>query len=128
MLNFRDCTLALLDETFGLEQADDSQALQSWLEGEAEISDMERQVLTMLRKLLKDHVHDWNETELLQHFIGPVFSLVNFSSKKFGLFAERKFGGAVEGTEMSGIPDGMIASGFRLPKKPYFCFQEYKKE
>jgi hypothetical protein len=22
----------------------------------------------------------------------------------------------------------MIASGFRLPEKPYFCFQEYKKE
>jgi len=29
---------------------------------------------------------------------------------------------------MGGRPDGMIASGFREPEKPYFCFQEYKKE
>ncbi len=128
MLNFKDCTLALLDETFNMEQADECRALQTWLESKAEISGLEQQVLAMLGKTLKDHVHDWNEMELIQHFIGPVFSLVNFSTKKFGLFAERQFSGVVEGTEMSGRPDGMVASGFRLPKKPYFCFQEYKKE
>ncbi|MCP4701442.1 MAG: hypothetical protein GY862_31990 [Gammaproteobacteria bacterium] len=128
MLNFKNCTLAQLDETFNVEQTDDSQALQTWLGDKAEISDMEQRILTILGKTLKDHVHDWNETELLQHFIGPVFSLVNFSTRKFGLFADRPFSGVVEGIEMSGRPDGMVASGFRLPKKPYFCFQEYKKE
>ncbi len=128
MLNFKNCTLALLDETFDLEQTDDNQTLQTWIDGHAEISDVEQQVLAMLGKTLRDHVHDWNEMELIQHFIGPVFSLVNFSTRKFGLFAEREFGAVVEGVEMSGRPDGMIASGFRLPKKPYFCFQEYKKE
>jgi len=30
--------------------------------------------------------------------------------------------------ELNGRPDGMIASGRRLPNKPYFCFQEYKRE
>jgi len=128
MLNFRNCTLAQLDETFNIEQADDSQTLQTWLDGNAEISDTEQQVLTVLGRTLKDHVHDWNEAELLQHFIGPVFSLVNFSGRKFGIFADRQLSGVVEGIEMSGRPDGMIASGFRLPKKPYFCFQEYKRE
>ena len=33
----------------------------------------------------------------------------------------------VDGTAMSGKPDGIIASGRRSPKKPYFCFQEYKR-
>ncbi|MCP4353599.1 MAG: hypothetical protein GY795_49765, partial [Desulfobacterales bacterium] len=42
--------------------------------------------------------------------------------------AERLLSGVVDGIEMSGRPDGMIASGFREPEKPYFCFQEYKKE
>ncbi len=118
----------MLDEMFDLEQTDDSRALQKWLDGNAEISDLEQQVLAMLKNTLRIHVHDWNETELLQHFIGPLFSLVNFSTRKFSLFADRPFGGVVEGVEMSGRPDGMIASGFRVPKKPYFCFQEYKKE
>ncbi len=128
MLDFKNCTLAQLDKTFNMEQTDDSHTLQTWLDSKAEISDTEQQVLTTLGKTLKDHVHDWNETELAQHFIGPVFSLVNFSTRKFSLFADRQFSGVVEGTEMSGRPDGMIASGFRLPEKPYFCFQEYKKE
>ena len=128
MLNFKDCSLAQLDETFNLEQIDNSQVLQTWLKGRAEISDMEKQVLTTLGTTLKAHVHDWNETELLQHFIGPIFSLVNFSTRRFGLFAGRPLSGIVEGIELSGRPDGMIASGFRRPKKSFFCFQEYKKE
>jgi hypothetical protein len=127
-LNFKDCTLEQLDETFDLEQIDDCQILQVWLSEELEISDLERQVIVMFQKTLKSHVHDWNETELIQHFIGPIFSLVNFSSKKFSLFAERSFSGTINGIEMSGKPDGIIASGFRKPKNPYFCFQEYKKE
>lgn len=29
--------------------------------------------------------------------------------------------------EISGIVDGMIASGFRNPRKPFFCLNEYKR-
>jgi hypothetical protein len=29
--------------------------------------------------------------------------------------------------ELSGRVDGMIATGFRNPKKPYFCMNEYKR-
>lgn len=34
----------------------------------------------------------------------------------------------VEGIEMSGRPDEMIATGYREPKKPFFCFQEQDAE
>ena len=74
------------------------------------------------------NAHDWNETELAYNFIGPVMVLVNYTSEAFNFFAERLVSGVVEGFEMSGKPDGMIASGFREPKMPYFCFQEYKKD
>lgn len=71
---------------------------------------------------------NWNERELALHFIGPVFTLVEFTGENFNLFAERPISGMVDDIEMKGRPDGMIASGFREPEKPYFCFQEYKKE
>jgi len=128
MINFKDCTLAQLDKTFDLRQTRNSSILDDWLEQETEVSELERKVLLMLQENAKLHIHDWNETELSQHFIGPLFALVNFSSQRFALFAERPFGGTVAGIEMSGRPDGIIASGFREPEKPYFCFQEYKKE
>ncbi|MCP4346720.1 MAG: hypothetical protein GY795_14480 [Desulfobacterales bacterium] len=127
MLSFKECTLAKLEKTFSLEQIRTSPVLEDWLTGQAEISDFERQVLTTYREHLLINVYDWNETELAFNFIGPVISLVNYTTKKFNFFAERLFKGTVDGIEMGGKPDGMIASGFREPEKPYFCFQEYKK-
>jgi hypothetical protein len=128
MLTFAECTLAKLDDTFGLEQVRQNAVLDEWLKGQSEMSDFERQVLLALQEKLIICADDWNETELAYNFIGPVISFVNYTSKKCNFFAERPFGGVVEGIEIRGKPDGMIASGLREPKKPYFCFQEYKKE
>lgn len=127
MLNFNECTLVLLEKTFGLEQVKTSSALEGWLNGKAELSAFEREALLMYRETLRANVYDWNETELAYEFIGPVLSLVNYTTKRSNFFAERMFGGTVNGVEMRGKPDGMIASGTREPEKPYFCFQEYKK-
>ena len=128
MLNFRDSTLAQLEKMFGLEQVATLPALDAWLKSEAAIADFERQVLLTLREHLLLNAHDWNETELAYNFIGPLIAFVNYSTKKFNFFAERMFNGTVDGIEMGGKPDGMIASGFREPERPYFCFQEYKKD
>ena len=128
MLNFRECTLVKLEKTFGLEQLRTCPVLEEWLKGEADISEFEEQVLLRFREKLRLNVYDWNETELAYNFIGPVIALADFTTRKFNFFAERLFGGIVEGIELSGKPDGMVASGFREPEKPYFCFQEYKKE
>jgi hypothetical protein len=44
-----------------------------------------------------------------------------------GYFLERNLSGVVGDYELSGIVDGMIASGFRNPQIPYFCLHEYKR-
>lgn len=128
MLNFKECTLAKMDKTFNMKQVEESQVLQGWLGGTSEISDFERQNIIYLRRKLKLNVHDWNETELGYNFIGPVMVLVDYTTDACNFFAERMFKGSVDGIEMGGRPDGIIASGFREPETPYFCFQEYKKE
>jgi len=128
MLMFKECTLPQLDNTFGLEQVRQSAVLDEWLDGHADIPEFERQILLTLREKLIAGVDDWNETELAYNFIGPVIAFVNYTSRKYNFFAERPFQGIVGEIEMRGKPDGMIASGVRVPKKPYFCFQEYKKE
>ncbi len=128
MRSFKEWTLAALDRTFSLTVEDDSPVLKNWLAGQAEISAFEQEALQSFRSLLAAHVHDWNETELAYNFIGPVMALVSYSSKYFNFFAERPLSGTVDDLEMSGRPEGMIASGFREPQQPYFCLQEYKKE
>ncbi len=126
---FKDCTLEQLDETFNLKPLNQHPVLEAWLQGQSNISEQERGYLFMLQEYLRDNVDNWNEYELVMHFIGPMFTLVGFSYQhQFNLFGERPFGGTVEGIELSGKPDGLVATGYRQPKKPYFCFQEYKKE
>lgn len=127
MLNFNDCTLAKLDKLFALKQIRTNPTLTEWLTQEAEIVDWEVKVLQILQESAILNIHDWNEIELIQRFIGPLFELVQFTSDKFNLFAERPFEGVVKDVKLGGKPDGMIASGWREPEKPYFCFQEYKK-
>jgi hypothetical protein len=53
--------------------------------------------------------------------------------RKMNLFAQRFISASVPDRSgnpivLSGRPDGMLASGFRSPETPYFCFQEYKRE
>ena len=128
MLSFKDCTLAQLEKTFGLKQVRTLESLTQWLTGPADLSEMETQVIGAFREKLLLNVHDWNEVELAYNFIGPVMALVNYTTEQSNFFAERLFSGVVDGIEIGGKPDGMIASGFREPKTPYFCLQEYKKE
>ncbi len=127
ILRFGDSTLVKLEDTFGLKQRRTLPVLEQWLVVQAEVSDLEKQILGIFQEGLMANVHDWNEQELSLHFIGPLFSLVKFTTEQFNLFAERTFSAIIEGIELKGEPDGMVASGFREPKKPYFCFQEYKK-
>jgi len=126
--SFKDCTLKYLDEAFNLEEVQTLSALEQWISTPADISDIERHQLHHLKDVLNFNVHDWNEHELDSHFIGPVFTMVNFSSSKYNHFAQRDLEGIVEEIRLFGKPDGMVASGRREPKKPFFAFQEYKRQ
>ncbi|MEM7128146.1 MAG: hypothetical protein AAF702_17570 [Chloroflexota bacterium] len=126
--SFKDCTLKYLEKTFSLEEVENLSALESWLTTSVEFSDFERQNLIHLRGILNFNVHDWNEHELDSRFIGPIFSLVDYSSKKYNHFAQRDLEGTVDGIRLFGKPDGIIASGRREPEKPFFAFQEYKRQ
>jgi len=126
--SFGACTLTFLEDTFGLDQVDTLPSLEKWLQTPSDISAFEKTSLENLRNLLRFNVHDWNEMELDMNFIGPVFSLVNFSSKRYNLFAQRNLEAEVLGWKLHGLPDNMIASGRREPKIPFFAFQEYKKK
>jgi hypothetical protein len=126
--SFKDCNLKFLEKTFGLEQIDTIPALDSWLAMPSEPSAFEEESLLHLRSVLNFNIHDWNEYELDSHFIGPIFTLVNFSTKKFNHYSQRFIQGQVGDYQLFGKPDGIVSAGRREPETPYFAFQEYKKE
>ena len=86
---FRDCTFDWLEKTFNLEEIKHLPPLDEWLAQSAAITQLERDYLLILQEDLDFNYRNWNEEELAQYFIGPILSLVRFSSKKFNLFANQ---------------------------------------
>ena len=106
--SFKDCNLKFLEKTFGIEQIDTLPALDSWLAMPSEPSAFEEESLLHLRSVLNFNIHDWNEYELDSHFIGPIFTLVNFSTKKFNHYSQRFLQGQVGDYQLFGKPDGFF--------------------
>ena len=121
------CTLKYLDKTFKIKQVRNLPALDAWLVQPAEVSELEQQILLRFQRVLEFNVHDWNEYELDTHFIGPMFSLVDFSTSEFNHFGQREISAMVDDILLYGRVDGMVASGRREPELPFFAFQEYKR-
>ena len=134
--SFGDCTISFLEKSFGLRQVLKHESLTYWLDlaKNEKINHTETLVLPIFQESLTTNVSSWNEQDLSLHFIGPIFSLVNFTEPYvFNLFAERRISAVLtnmegEAIELYGKPDEMVASGFREPEAPFFCFQEFKRE
>jgi hypothetical protein len=133
---FTDCSIVFLEKTFGLREVPKHESMTDWLSLSDSISldEIEKTVIGIFQKLLTTNVSSWHEQDLSLHFIGPILSLVGFTEPyKFNLFAERRIAADITGQKgeiyhLYGKPDEMVASGFREPESPFFCFQEYKRE
>ncbi|MCU0450643.1 MAG: hypothetical protein MUC97_12515 [Bernardetiaceae bacterium] len=124
---FRDWTLTKLDKAFGLKEVRQYEVMTEWQGMEIPLSDYERQVLADLQAGILRAGKAWNETELENKFISPLIIFTKIDTDEFGYFLERPLQGIVGDYELSGIVDGMIASGFRDPDVPFFCMHEYKR-
>jgi hypothetical protein len=128
-INFSDCTLALLEDKFGLQPQRNLPDLTKWIKTAYTLSDTHTAVAYQLSQNLQDNALHWNEQDLSMHFIGPMFSLVGFTEReRFNLFAQSTITATVQDCILTGRVDELIASGFRTPKIPFFAFSEYKKE
>ena len=130
---FRQCTLSKLDDLFGLRQVFSNQQLEQWLQTDMPVAEEEKRMLERFQELLFLNREAWNEQELSLHFIGPIFALARFTEPyRFNLFAERRIQAVITGLEheieLSGEPDGIIATGYREPKIPLFAFSKYKRQ
>ena len=129
-LNFKDCDRLLLDKTFSLTQKRSHKLLDLWIQHltEYDIDEYEKKLLLRMQDRLSYRVDDWNEQELIEQFIGPLFNLIDFNTDEYGMFSERLLKAVIGEYELSGNPDAIVAKGRRAPEIPYFCFHQYKKD
>ncbi len=135
-LDFNDCTLQILYKNFGIKRAWDFEPLDSWLQSSKnqEVADYQYIICGELRKLLDINVSAWKEQDVSLHFIGPMFSIINFTAPyQSNLFAQRFISATLttlsdDSLELMGKPDEILASGYGDPEMPFFAFNEFKKE
>ena len=129
--SFGTATLPKVDETFGLRVVFQSETLEQWLQDaqKIQLTNFEENYCQMLQQLLQRNINSWQEQELSLHFIGPIFSIVDFTEVyRYNLFAQRYIEVEKNDFILSGTPDGLIASGYYEPKIPFFAFSEYKRQ
>ena len=123
--NFRDWTPDKIDDAFGTIEVRRLPLLEELLAFEYEADDYERRYLSNLSEnYLSLGGDDWNEVELENKLISPVIVFSGIESRRFVYFLERELSVTIGEHELSGRVDGMIATGYRNPKVPYFCLNE----
>jgi hypothetical protein len=130
--SFKDWTQYELEQQFGLvkKTAQNCTFLNEWLNVESTISDARVEAeLDDILVDLSEYADIWNEEELKAFFIFPLLRLVNFRSKHYKMFFERKLSTKLNNIELKGDVDAMIASGsYNNIVAPFFCLQEFKPE
>ncbi len=123
-------TLALLEETFGLQKlsaTEDMPLLTEWLASEGELSDNENITLNELRLLIIDNVDDWDEEDLKMNVIVFILKMANYVQHKgkYRVFFDKFISATIDHHTLSSRPDMMLAKGVRNEvRTPYFCFHE----
>ena len=118
-----------MEETFGLRAVENLASLTAWTTTVFELADFDKILVGRLCFHLQKNVLHWNEQDLSLHFIGPMFSCIDFTERyRFNLFAQRTISAIIQGIALGGRTDEIIASGFRDPKTPFFAVNEYKRE
>ncbi len=83
----------------------------------------------ILEKLINKHalyLASYMEEDLKMKFLSPILNQVDFLTDKFHDWYDAALSGMVNGVEIKGFADIMIASGTKSPRKPYFFIQEFK--
>lgn len=126
--NFRDWTLDKIDETFETKQVRTLQSIEELIKFEYKIDEVEKKFLDRISDTYKYlGGESWNEAELESKVVTPLIVYAQIDNEEFTYFLERNLSATLEEYELVGRVDGMIATGFRNPKKPFFCLSEYKK-
>ena len=127
--NFKDWTLDKIDDAFGLRQVRRLPILEELLAFEYQADAYETRYLS---NLSENYIilggDDWNEVELENKIISPIIVFSEIANQQYSYFLERELAATIEDYELSGRVDGMIATGYRNPRMPYFCINEYKRQ
>ena len=119
--NFSTLNMQDMVDTFGL------QPIKNLSFGALPIHTNQKSNLNNLITKTENQIQYWNEQELVMKHLSLILDLADLQGFDYNSFAERSISSIVDGFEMSGIVDFLVAKGKYEPRNPYFFIQEFKK-
>jgi hypothetical protein len=113
---------------FNLVENSKSPLLKDWLETNITIQDAIKLELQEIQEEAKESSEFYNEEELKLFIISRLLNLVKLKGDQYRTFAERTISAQVEGIDMRGRVELIVAMGLQKPRIPFFFIHEYKPE
>jgi len=126
-ISFNTIKYDQLLEIVSINQEDDIEVFNEWFTYDYHLSEDEINFLKQLIARYRFYVPHFLEEELKAKYIIPIINKVDFFATHFKDWYERTIKGTINGVELSGIVDFMVAKGVKEPSTPYFFIQEFKQ-
>ncbi len=124
--NFSNIKFSDLEDIVKLTPQYNEGQFEEWFNYQYEINETEN---NFFEKLIEKHIlllNSYFEDTLKAKFIIPILNLVDFNAEYLHDWYHASLSGEINGVEIKGFTDYMVASGTRDPRKPYFFIQEFK--
>ncbi|MEM1324571.1 MAG: hypothetical protein AAGI23_01390 [Bacteroidota bacterium] len=125
-LSFSNIRFKDLKAIAPIEQSANEVVFEDWFNYPYEFNEEEIAFLTdlIVRNRLK--INAYTEEELKAKFLIPLLNKVDFVKGEVSDWYERNIRGKINGVEIGGVTDFMVAKGVKEPETPYFYIQEFK--
>ncbi|OQX98888.1 MAG: hypothetical protein B6I24_04115 [Bacteroidetes bacterium 4572_128] len=125
--NFSDIDYKIAKKILGIEMVRDRSIFAELFDYSYKIS---KTSIDFFEKLIETHKYNiskYSEFELMLNFISPFLNEVHFFGENFRHWYQANLSGIINGYELSGKADFMLASGLEEAKNPYFFMSKFKK-
>jgi hypothetical protein len=124
--DFSTMKFSTLENIVNIKVVDNDQKFDDWFEIPYQVSEEETAFLSKLIQKHKTRMAFYMEEDLKAKYIIPILNMVDFMVAPVTDWYDSTLSGMVNGVEMKGFADFMVATGFDEAKKPYFFIQEFK--
>ncbi len=124
--NFSNIKFSDLENLVSIRPQYNSGQFDDWFNYQYEINATEN---SFFEQLIAKHIlllNSYFEDTLKAKFIIPILNLVDFNAEYLHDWYHASLSGEINGVEINGFTDYMVASGTREPRQPYFFIQEFK--
>jgi hypothetical protein len=126
-LSFSKVKFDELCKVVPLKPITDHAQFNEWFHYDYSLNENEIDFLTHLIDLHRPFLSSYSEEELKVKYITPMLNKVNFMFEEVRDWYERPLKAVINGVEIGGYVDFMVAKGIKEPQRPYFFIQEFKK-